>query len=152
MKKLLVLFISVMIGLTMVACGGSDKDKTLHEETDSQITVTENGTTETSDTSVDEKPSESEETTMNGIRPEIKEALDSYEKFFDDYIVFINKYKTANSTEAISLMSDYARYMAQFAETMEAMEGMENIEMSDEEIIYYMEVTSRISRKLLAAA
>ena len=49
-------------------------------------------------------------------------------------------------------MSDYARYMAQFAETMEAMEGMENIEMSDEEIIYYMEVTSRISRKLLAAA
>lgn len=91
-----------------------------------------------------------EKNELTGIRPEFKEAMDSYEAFFDKYIDFMNRYENADTTELLSLMADYAQYMTDFIETMDAMEEMEDEEMSTEEALYYAQVSSRISRKLMA--
>lgn len=82
----------------------------------------------------------------NGIRPEFKEAMDSYEAFFDEYCEFMNKYK--ESDNSMSLMSDYADYMTKYTDTMTKMAELENEELSNEELNYYVEVTARITKKL----
>lgn len=91
-----------------------------------------------------------EKNELKGIRPEFKEAMDSYEAFFDKYIDFMNRYESADTTELMNMMTDYLQYMTDFVETMEEMEEMEDEEMSTEEALYYAQVTSRISRKLMA--
>ncbi|MCI8475328.1 MAG: hypothetical protein HFF07_08350 [Oscillospiraceae bacterium] len=82
-----------------------------------------------------------------GIRPEFKEAMDSYEAFFDEYVAFMQKFAEADNT--LSLLSDYSDYMTQYAETMEKFSAMSEEDMSTEEALYYMEVSNRITKKLL---
>lgn len=48
------------------------------------------------------------EVATNGIRPEIKEALDSYEKFFDEYCAFMKKY--SENPSDLSLIMSFATY------------------------------------------
>lgn len=45
----------------------------------------------------------------------------------------------------------YTELVSQYAETMSAMEAWESKDMSDEETAYYVEVTTRINQKLIAA-
>ncbi len=86
----------------------------------------------------------------SGIDPEFKQAMDSYEAFFDEYIEFMQSYQQNGSP--LDMLTKYASYMSQYAETMKAMEGLGEQEMSNEELLYYTEVTSRINQKLMAAA
>lgn len=86
----------------------------------------------------------------SGIRPEFKEALDSYEKFFDEYVEFMEKFSTSDNT--LSMLADYSDFMTKYAETLSAMEALDDGEMSKEEAAYYLEVTTRINQKLLSAA
>ncbi len=86
----------------------------------------------------------------NGIRPEFKAAMDSYEEFFDEYIAFLKKME--NSDNPLEWYSDYMQYMTKYSEAMEGLESMESEDMTNEETLYYLEVTSRINQKLLAAA
>lgn len=85
---------------------------------------------------------------LEGIRPEFKEAMDSYEAFFDEYIAFMERYADADTTEMLDLLSDYTKYMTEYAEAMESLSELEEQEMSVDEAIYYMEVTTRITEKL----
>lgn len=94
-------------------------------------------------------PAESSNLPAGGIRREFKEALDSYEAFFDEYIAFMEKY--ANSDNAIGMLTDYLAYMERYAETMEKLDALDDSEMSTEEALYYMEVQTRITQKLAAA-
>lgn len=82
-----------------------------------------------------------------GIRDEFKEMMDSYEAFFDEYIEFMEKYEKSNNS--VSLMSDYLDYMNKYTEYMTKMEEIDEDELSNEEMIYFIEVQSRISSKLL---
>lgn len=85
-----------------------------------------------------------------GIRPEFKEALDSYEKFFDKYCAFMKKYK--ESPNDLTLLGEYTDYLTQYTETMEKMSALDDGEMNDEELKYYIKVTNRINEKLIDAA
>ncbi len=85
------------------------------------------------------------------MRPEFKEAMDTYEAFFDEYIAFMKKYAESDGTD-LTLLSDYADYMSKYAETMEAFEAWENKELNIAETAYYVEVQTRISQKLLQVA
>ena len=76
--------------------------------------------------------------------------MDSYEAFFDEYIAFMEKYEDSDDT--LGMLADYAAYMARYAEAMAAMEALDEEELSTEETLYYIEVTSRISQKLAAAS
>ena len=83
----------------------------------------------------------------DGIRPEFKEAMDSYEKFFDEYVAFMKAYM--DSDDPISMMGEYTTMMQQYVETMGELEDIDEDELSDEEALYYAEVMLRINQKLL---
>ena len=85
-----------------------------------------------------------------GIRPEFKEAMDSYEAFFDEYVAIMKKYK-ANPTD-LSILTDYATYMGQYADMMQKFEAWENEDLNKEELAYYIDVQARITKKLLEVA
>lgn len=86
----------------------------------------------------------------SGIRPEFKQALDSYEAFFDEYIAFMERYKNSNNSSA--MLTDYANYMKKYAEYMTALAEVNDGTLSAEELAYYVEVNSRITQKLLLAS
>lgn len=47
------------------------------------------------------------------------------------------------------LLAGYAQFMRRYADAMAGMETLDDGEMNDAEMRYYIEVTSRISQKLL---
>ena len=83
-----------------------------------------------------------------GVRPEFREAMESYEAFFDEYIAFMQKYQSSN--DPISMMNDYASYMNRYADTMAKMNAIDESTLTSEETALYLETTSRISQKLLS--
>lgn len=94
--------------------------------------------------------SEKENTDNNVIDPDFKAAMDSYEKFFDEYVAIMKKY-TANPAD-MSILSDYLEYMGQYADMMEKFENWENEDLNVAETAYYIEVQGRITKKLLEIA
>lgn len=82
-----------------------------------------------------------------GIRPEIKEAIDSYESFFDDYVALMKKYK--NNPSDLSLLSEYLDYMSKLSDMEQKFKAIENQDLTTEETMYYAEVTLRIEKKML---
>lgn len=112
-----------------------------------ETTVTENSTT----TSTDTESSTQTETVVSStdIRPEFKEAMDSYEAFFDEYCEFMKKYNESDDTT--SLLADYTSYMVKYTDTMQKMNNISEDELTDAEVAYYTEVSARISAKLIEA-
>lgn len=86
----------------------------------------------------------------NGLNPDFKAAMDSYENFMNEYVAFMKKYK-ANPSD-LSLLADYADYMSKYADFAEDFEDWENEDMNAAETAYYIEVQSRVSKKLLEVA
>lgn len=79
------------------------------------------------------------------LSPEFKEAMDSYEAFFDEYYAFMKKFKNAKNPS--DLLSDYNDYVARYSEMMEKMTALKE-ELSSDELAYYLEVSARITKKL----
>lgn len=148
----------------------SDTDSPEESQTDIKSALSDNGLGDTctsyaSDTEPAAEKASSLETTVedpsspetdssqtDGIRPEFKEAMDSYEAFFDEYIAFMKEYANAGPEDMMDMMDDYTEYLKQYAETMEKMEALDDGELSAKEALYYAEVTGRISKKLLEVA
>lgn len=98
------------------------------------------------------EPTTSNEKTnlVNGMRPEFKEAMESYEAFYDEYCAFMKKYKKNPSD--LTLLSQYADMVSKLAEMDEKFEAWNENEMNDAELKYYLEVSNRITQKLLEVA
>ena len=92
----------------------------------------------------------SENVSSSSIRPEFKEALDSYEAFFDKYIAFMTSYNAGGGS--VNKLSEYTEFMTQYADTMQKMGDLQSEDLTDEEMAYYLEVTTRISTKLLSVS
>lgn len=86
----------------------------------------------------------------SGIRPEFKETMDSYELFFDSYIALMQRYQ--DNPSDLSILTEYTAYMQQYTDVMEKLDAIGEEDLTDAELLYYSEVMSRISQKLLAAA
>lgn len=84
------------------------------------------------------------------LRSDFKEAMDSYEKFMNDYADFMKKYK-ANPSDT-SLLADYADYMTKYAEMVEKFDKWESEDLNDAELAYYIDVQARVSKLLLESA
>lgn len=166
MKKLLSALLAGLMILSLTACGGkrnvNGQDKS--GETDppykysDSIPETENSI-ESDFPEETEDPEETDDTESNsdtpappptGIRLEFKEALDSYEAFFDEYIEFMEKF--SNSDNTLGMLADYASFLTKYTETLSAMTALDDGELSEEEAAYYLEVTTRINQKLLSIA
>lgn len=120
------------------------KDTPSTDSTPSTQPTTEPSTEATTPAATEEKKD------SNSIDPEFKAAMDSYEKFFDEYVAIMKKYKT-NPTD-MSILSDYAKYMGQYADMMQKFEKWENEDLNTAEAAYYVDVQARITKKLLEVA
>ncbi len=126
--------------------GTSTADE-ITEETSTETTTIEDEPT-TAD--ITTKEPEKKETNNGGIRAEFKAAMDSYEKFFDEYVAIMKKYK--NNPGDMSILADYSRYMGQYAQMMKDFEKWESEDMNTAEAAYYLDVQNRITKKLLEVA
>lgn len=82
----------------------------------------------------------------DGMRPEFKEAMDSYEAFYDEYCEFMQQY--AENASDVSLLAKYTEFLTKAGEMEEKFEAWEG-DMNDAELKHYTEVQLRISQKLL---
>ena len=89
-------------------------------------------------------------TSSNGVTPELKVFLDSYEAYMDRYIAFMQKHENSNDT--YSMLYDYLDMMQQYADFTEKIDQYDTDKMSAVDSAYYLEVTMRVAKKLYAAA
>lgn len=90
---------------------------------------------------------EIDNTASDKIRPEFKEAMDSYEAFINEYCEFMKKYSEASDEDLPSMLSDYATYMSKYTDMTNQMNELEG-EMNQAELQYYTEVSARVLQKL----
>ena len=88
----------------------------------------------------------------NEIRPEVKEFLDAYEACMDEYVEFMQKYLNADPASMVSMMEDYYSILARYTEFAEKIDAFDESELTNAELAYYLEVTNRVSQKLLSVA
>ena len=94
---------------------------------------------------------EDNSTTNNiGLRTEFKNAMDSYEKFVDEYIIFMQKYNS-NPTD-YELIKEYATYLGKYNDMVNKFEKWEDEDLNDAETAYYIEVQTRVNKKLMEAS
>ena len=98
----------------------------------------------------DSQETEEKSNKANGVTPELKEFLDSYEEFMNEYVAFMKKYQTA--TDSSAMLMDYLSFMQKYNDFSEKANAYDTNEMSTADAAYYLEVTSRVSQKLLQAA
>ena len=84
------------------------------------------------------------------IDPNFKAAMDSYEKFFDEYVDIVKKY--AENPANLSILSEYTTYMRQYADMLTKLNAWEQKDLDTAEAAYLIEVQGRISKKLLSIA
>lgn len=84
---------------------------------------------------------------VDGMHRDFKEAMDSYEEFFDEYVAFMKKYE--NSDNPMSMFSDYTKFMSQYSETMQKLDEWKSKDLNTKEAAYLLDVTNRINKKLL---
>ena len=129
-------------GEAAVPAEQSDQD-----EQEAEAPADESEEVETPETS-DETEAEAEpETDADGISPELKEFLDSYEAFMDEYCEFMKNYDESDATQLL----EYASLMAKYSDFAEKAEAWDEEEMTDEELVYYVKVMNRVNEKLLEA-
>ncbi len=85
----------------------------------------------------------------NVVRPEVKEFLDAYEAYMDEYVEFMKKYMNADPTNMVAMMGDYYKMLDSYTEYAEKIDSMDESDLTNAELAYYLEVTNRVSQKLL---
>lgn len=83
------------------------------------------------------------------IRPEVKAFLDSYEACMDEYVAFMEKYMNADTDDMLSMMGDYYSILSRYTEFSDAIDQLDESELTNAELAYYLEVTTRVEQKLL---
>ena len=94
-----------------------------------------------------------EETTKesnNEIGTDFKSAMDSYEAFIDEYIAFMKKY-SANASD-LELIKEYSKYASKYEDMAKKFDKWESEDLNAVEKAYYIEVQSRVNKKLLDAS
>ena len=87
---------------------------------------------------------------VDGMHPDFKAAMDSYEEFMDEYVAFMKKY--SDNPSDLGLLADYAKFMSEYDDFVEDFEKWEDADLNTEETKYYIEVQSRVAQKLLEVA
>ncbi len=105
------------------------------EESTAEATTTQATTTEKTEDLVD------------GMRPEFKAAMDSYEAFMTEYVELMKKLDQDSGN--LSLLAEYAEYMSKYADFVEDFEKWDDSEMNNTETAYYIDVQARVSKLLL---
>ncbi len=89
-------------------------------------------------------------TKSDSISSDFKAAMDAYEAFMNKYVDFMKKYQS-NPTD-LGLLADYATYMSDYAKFCDDFAKWEDEELNTAELAYYVDVQSRVTKKLLEVA
>lgn len=81
---------------------------------------------------------------------DFKKTMDDYEKTIDSYIAFMKKYNESSNTA--SMAADYAKYMSDYANVMSEIDAIDENTLTDADKKYYIEVNTRIVKKLADAS
>ncbi len=84
----------------------------------------------------------------SNVDPKLKDFLDSYETFMDEYCEFM---ETANMSDAQALL-EYAELMSKYADFAAKADAYDAETMSDADSTYYIEAMARINAKLAQTA
>ena len=87
------------------------------------------------------------ENASDGIRPEFKEAMDSYEAFYTEYCEFMKEY-SENPTD-LTLLTKYSDMLIKVEEMNKAFEEWDEDELNNEELKYYLDVNNRVTQMLI---
>lgn len=125
------------------------------EEIELYVTQVNFYTNEPEETEPTEIPTEAPETEaekdqntlVDGMRPEFKEAMDAYEAFYDEYCDFMKEYKENPSD--LTLLLKYGEMLTKVAEMDEAFEKWDEEDLNDVELKYYLEVNNRVMQKMI---
>ena len=79
--------------------------------------------------------------------PEVREILDAYESFVDDYVDFMKKYK--DDPTNLNLLSEYTDMLSDYSDFTTKIGNLDYSQMSAEDAQYYLDVTNRCTKKLL---
>ncbi len=93
------------------------------------------------------KVNKSISSSIEGVSADLKELLDSYEEFMNEYIEFMKKYKS-DSKDVASMLGDYTEIMKKYTDFATKISNLDTSNMSPADYAYYMEVTTRIYKKL----
>lgn len=157
MKKILLILLIVLMLLSLAVCGRqtSNRENISNNETQQAISYTPdlNSSLSIDETSQSvEEPKVPEESVVDNssVNPDIKLFLDEYEAFMDEYIDFMEKYQ--NSDNTMEMLADYSDIMQRYADFTKSIAQYDSDKMSAADTAYYLEVTSRINKKLLDVA
>ena len=87
---------------------------------------------------------------VDGMRPEFKEAMDSYEEFYEEYCEVLKQYM--EDPTDVTVLTQYSDLMQQSIEMAEKFEEWDNGELNTEELKYYVEVNGRVTQMLVEAS
>ena len=133
MKKTSAMLAAVLMALSLSACGGQTPDSTAQTE---QTPASDTAAAAPEDTA-----------SAEGLRPDFKEAMDSYEAFYQQYCDFLKKYQ-ANPTD-VKLLAEYPDMLAKADEMSKAFDAWDQDDLSKEELKYYLDVNNRVMQMLV---
>lgn len=151
MKKLISLGIVVALLLSLCGCAKKGGTSSNTNSSSHSSSYTEQKQEDTSKEPVKQPEPEKQpekqpekEQSNNGIRPEFKASMESYEAFFDEYVKFMKSYDGS-----LTQMLKYTDFLAKYADAMEKLDKIGDEELTHEELALYTETMLRIQKKLL---
>lgn len=148
MKKILAFMVSLMLILSLAGCG-SDEAAPTEDESAAAETYEEIESEETEPSDADEETSDDSDDS-GVISPEFKKTMDDYEAWFDHYCDVMKRYQEEPSN--MELLTETTELLAEETKIFDEMENMDQSEMNSAELAYYLDVTTRIEKKLLEVA
>ena len=97
-----------------------------------------------------ESDSQEEQSGDSGdVDPQLKAALDSYEKFIDEYVKFLKTY--TQSSDPMAMLAEYTQYMTKYSELVQKLSELDQMQgqMSQADLAYYIDWNARIQKKML---
>lgn len=131
----------------------SEDDSKDQDSTDSQPTQKSQSQQQSQNTQQEQQSQQSQQSQQydpSQVSADFKASMDSYEKFFDQYVEFMKKYK--DSGNSISMLADYTKMMQQYTDTMNKLNAIDQNSLSAADEAYYLEVMGRITQKLASVA
>ncbi len=83
----------------------------------------------------------------NSVNASFRKVMDDYESFMNKYVEFMKRYK--NSSDTMSMLAEYSTMMQDYAKFADSISSYNQNNLSTADWAYYIEVTTRVNKKLL---
>ncbi len=146
-KKVLSLIFAAIMILSFASCSQADTSggTTTSAADDSQDVKNDETTDDANANEGEEDKSSNNDSDSSSLN--VREIVDSYEKFADEYVNFMKKYNESDGTD-VSLIQEYNDITKQYKKWLEKIENIDEDSLSVEDAKYFVEVTKRVSEKL----